>query len=448
MIDRNDPRLTTYALDELTGLEREEVAQAVTASRELQAEVDAIRAVASKVSGVFDDDTLLVLSDEQRRGVLSGDASAPNAPPTPATTPAKHAGRRLAMAGIGISLALLLGVTIYSGHLGKYASESFDRIGPVTSADRASSDSAFGDAASYTDGERSMIIDATESMNSGSDFPNPAIYPDGDRSATVSGESTNEEQAAIIDEQRRLIDNVDRDVEFGYRENGRQRPEITIPEPDVNASISDDSSQSVELGDFDELSAPSDDVIAATGPATTPGFEGRSIVPRRYGDRVAGGDESGRDFGGGESSNVDLNLPFEEGKFAADVPTSGGFDAHPFGGGAGASEAPGQGQPDSPQVASVTSGKANESHRLNTPGPNTRGPDSEEQKGVRGSEEDKKAPKRRTTNVHHLETLTSHTECGPLDGRRSERTSTRRNASQRGCRRFSCSRHYRLLLPQ
>ena len=71
-LDKNDPRLTAYALGELEGDERLEVEQALEASPELRQDVEALRALGLQLEKDLEDqDTELRLDDRQREQVLA-----------------------------------------------------------------------------------------------------------------------------------------------------------------------------------------------------------------------------------------------------------------------------------------------------------------------------------------------------------------------------------------
>ncbi len=71
MIDKEDSKLTAFVLGELSDAEAAEVQQAIEASPELAAEVDAIREATGLLQLAFDQETKLELSDGQKAAVLS-----------------------------------------------------------------------------------------------------------------------------------------------------------------------------------------------------------------------------------------------------------------------------------------------------------------------------------------------------------------------------------------
>lgn len=69
MLNKNDPRITAYALDELSGAEHDEIAAAVKESAELQAVVDEIQSTAQLMQGCFLSEPSHGLSAEQKNTI-------------------------------------------------------------------------------------------------------------------------------------------------------------------------------------------------------------------------------------------------------------------------------------------------------------------------------------------------------------------------------------------
>ncbi len=66
MIDKNDPRLTAFVLDELDADQRLEIQAAIETSPDLQTEVAEIRRTVGLLGDMFDAEPALALTDLQR----------------------------------------------------------------------------------------------------------------------------------------------------------------------------------------------------------------------------------------------------------------------------------------------------------------------------------------------------------------------------------------------
>ncbi len=114
MIDKNDPKLTAFVLDELSAEERAQVQAAIDASDELAAEVEAIRAAKSMLEDVFAAEAGLSLSDEQKAVVESASEAGHVNKQSETMVPGKASRRRWVSLAVAAGLAaVLIGGAIY-----------------------------------------------------------------------------------------------------------------------------------------------------------------------------------------------------------------------------------------------------------------------------------------------------------------------------------------------
>ena len=113
-IDKNDPRLTAYALGELEESERAEIEAAVNNSESLRRLVADIRATADLVTAELKAESALGLSDEQRAAVEAKLAAAEAQGATPATIPMPRRTRWSGRAALAASVALMIGASYWT----------------------------------------------------------------------------------------------------------------------------------------------------------------------------------------------------------------------------------------------------------------------------------------------------------------------------------------------
>ena len=101
----DDPKLTAYALGELSGAERDEVEARLAADPALRAEADAIRAVAGRIGAVLAAEPARALDPARREAI-----SAP--PPRVARVPTARVWFRVTAAAVVLFIAVGVGARV------------------------------------------------------------------------------------------------------------------------------------------------------------------------------------------------------------------------------------------------------------------------------------------------------------------------------------------------
>jgi len=112
MIDLNDPRLTAFALGELEGSEREEIASAVETSQDLQREVASIQQSAQVLRSFLADESSPTLTAAQRDAIeAAAESEAVVQPPSFPTTTGWSPRRIIALAVVASLMVIVTGTT-------------------------------------------------------------------------------------------------------------------------------------------------------------------------------------------------------------------------------------------------------------------------------------------------------------------------------------------------
>ncbi len=117
MLDKNDPKLTAYALGELDEAEARLVEAELEGSQELRDEVDAIRRTSSLLSEHLGGEPCPELTGEQREAIRQESKIVASPPPAMPGEGDRVPGRRFLVTSVAIAATLLLAFLVVSGHV-------------------------------------------------------------------------------------------------------------------------------------------------------------------------------------------------------------------------------------------------------------------------------------------------------------------------------------------
>ena len=115
MLDKNDPKLTAYALGELDEAEARLVEAELEGSQELRDEIDAIRRTSSLLAEHLGSEPCPELTGEQREAIRQESKIVASPPPTMPGEGDRVYGRRFLLTSVAIAATLLLAFLVVSG---------------------------------------------------------------------------------------------------------------------------------------------------------------------------------------------------------------------------------------------------------------------------------------------------------------------------------------------